>query len=464
MNGLCTLAEAAYRAVMLFNYFAVAYNILPLGKVVLFNLEKLAAAFASLPMLGAVPNPTGKVVTKSRNLYLVLCAAYGAAAELESLFGAGRFGDDLYILKVIFAGFPLCIKVYFKSAVFGKLTVEYIEVAGLIGFAAAVLFGVPTSEVIALASKRAVITIVDVAYLCNIAVILFVIIIAVVARAAYAAVCIIVKHIAASSDENIIGCFCGYGSVGNNDFGTVCKSDCNNKFVLAGAGYIVVLKGEVCGGRALIDVAIGKRHIILIPLIAVFECSIFGDSAGLNGNGLFKIVINRAAQGELYLRGLDFALLEQLVVSCKGDYGSVADRSIGYIAVFINKVPTEVLEAVYIARRRKIAVFLAIGYSDGCKLASAVAVKGYGIGVCFPLCNIGCICGYLFRNNRAPTGEGVAGAGGSSVECGSCFVLFYLHGNIRKGFAVYAIGIGYMIVTVKEELCACCGGIIVAVE
>ena len=317
---------------------------------------------------------------------------------------------------------------------------------------------------IALASKRAVITIVDVAYLCNIAVILFVIIIAVVARAAYATVCIIVKHIAASSDENIIGCFCGYGSVGNNDFGTVCKGDCNNKFVLAGAGYIVVLKGEICGGRAIVDVAIGKRYIILIPLIAVFECSIFGDSAGLNGNRLFKIVINRAAQRELYLRGLDFALLEQLVVSCKGYNGSVADRSIGYIAVFINKVPAEVLEAVYIARRRKIAVFLAIGYSDGCKLASAVAVKGYGIGVCFPLCNIGCICGYLFRNNRAPTGEGVAGAGGSSVECGSCFVLFCLHGNIRKGFAVYAIGIGYLIVTVKEELCACTGGIIVAVN
>ena len=63
MNYTAAFAEAADNAVVLRNDFAVAENVLPLGESVLVDFEKLAAASALFPVLGAVPDPAGEVMS-----------------------------------------------------------------------------------------------------------------------------------------------------------------------------------------------------------------------------------------------------------------------------------------------------------------------------------------------------------------------------------------------------------------
>ena len=189
-------------------------------------------------MLFAVPCPAAAVVmAEGRDFYLIFVAADGAAAKFESLFGAGRLGDDLYVLEVLGAGkvIPLGIKPYFKSAVFGKLSVEHIEIAGFIAVAGAVGLGVPADELpLAAGGLRGL-------NLCNIAVVCLVVIVGVVGGAALAAVCIVIKHIAGAADVEGIACFGSYGRIGNNYVGTVGKSYGDNKLIYAGSGNIVVL-------------------------------------------------------------------------------------------------------------------------------------------------------------------------------------------------------------------------------
>ena len=145
-----------------------------------------------------------------------------------------------------------------------------------------------------------------------------------------------------------------------------------------------MLEGEVRSVGAFVDFAVGEGGAVLIPLIAVFQGGIFGNSAGLNGYGLLKVVVNRAAEGELNSGLLDFALLEQLVVSRLGDRGSFADGSIGHVALRVNEVPAEVLHAVNEAGGKLSSVGFAVGHGDGSAGFAAVAVKGNGVGVGFP--------------------------------------------------------------------------------
>ena len=130
VNSLGVLSKAADGAAALFavGVFAlVVNNGLPVAVGVLFAVDYCAAAEALFPVLFAVPCPAAAVVmTEGGDFYLIFVAADGAAAKFESLFGAGRLGDDLYVLEVLGAGkvIPLGIKPCFKSAVFGKLSVE----------------------------------------------------------------------------------------------------------------------------------------------------------------------------------------------------------------------------------------------------------------------------------------------------------------------------------------------------
>lgn len=72
------------------------------------------------------------------------------------------------------------------------------------------------------------------------------------------------------------------------------------------------------------------------------------------------------------------------MVSRLGDRGSFVDGSIGHVALCVNEIPAEVLHTVNEAEGQ-IAVGFAVGHGDGSAGFAAVAVKGNGVGVCFPL-------------------------------------------------------------------------------
>ena len=279
MDYASTFAEAADNAVMLRNDFAVAENVLPLGESVLVDFEKLAAASAFFPVLGAVPNPAGEVMSEGGHFNLVLHAADLAAAELETLFGAGRGFENLYVNEVVGASFPHGVEGDSKSAVLGELAVEHVEIAGLVAVAGAVCLGVPAEEMVAFADKGAVRDSVNTSELCDVAVVRLIVVVGVVQRAALTAVGIIDNHIAASSDEQVVFGFRGDGSVGGNYAGIVCHGNGYNELVESGAGNIVVLEGEVRGIGTFVDFAVGEGGAVLIPLIAVFQCGIFGNAA-----------------------------------------------------------------------------------------------------------------------------------------------------------------------------------------
>lgn len=279
MDYTGAFAEAADHAVMLRNEFTVAENVIPLGESVLVDFEKLAAASALFPVLGAVPDPAGKVMSEGGHFNLILHAADLAAAELETLFGAGRGFENPYVNEVVGAGFPHGVEGNSKSAVLGKLAVEHIEIAGLVAVAGAVCLGVPAEEMVAFANKGAVRDTVNASELCDVAVVRLVVVVGIGQRAADAAVGVIDNSVAASSDEQVVGIFRGDGSVGGNYAGIVCHGDSHNELVKSGAGNIVVLEGEARGIGAFVDFAVGEGGAVFIPLIRILESGIFGNSA-----------------------------------------------------------------------------------------------------------------------------------------------------------------------------------------
>ena len=76
---------------------------------------------------------------------------------------------------------------------------------------------------------------------------------------------------------------------------------------------------------------------------------------------------------------------------------------------------------------------------------------GYGEKL-IPLCGIGCVLGYGFRNLRFPTEEFVADPLRSAFKCGSGFAVLNKVALLRKGCAVCAVGIDYGVIAVKEKL------------
>ena len=328
----------------------------------------------------------------------------------------------------IFNGAPLGVENNLLCAV-AHVARKDVLVAALVAVAGAVGLSVPAGEGVVLAGGLAGLNdcVVGVGE--------------VVHRAAFAAVCVIFDGVGYLEYLDGLGQFGRSLLIGRDNSAVIFLSGGHNTLVLAGIGHIAFQIQH----RVVLSL---KEFAVLVPLVAVNKLLvvIFLDkadsenTAGIRGPVVYVAISNVFAGGskrDLYIGGLNGAVLEQGVIPCGGHHRALVDLGFRHGAVFINQIPAAVLEAVNVACGGQRAVFAVKGDGDRLNSVAAVGVKGNIVSVCAPCRGVGDVGSDRILKLGFPAGESVAGALRRALKGGRCSIDFSHGVNlISKDFLI----------------------------